>query len=469
MKNKVSFIIVVWWILILGFLGGYVLLFAPKEAVASEKENRMLQAFPEFSFEAMADGTFTSELETYFTDKILLRDALTTASKSFMNMFSILDSDDSLTEEKDDEDFGLAEEGAQHDGQGEDTSSDDETQVDQIRNDSFFNVYEPYADRDYINDPSVWEGNRYFDKYESESEYEYEHMMYITVGHKGNTEKTKTRDHNEADKSIAALNALAEVVPEDGKLYVVPVYISKTMNYVQNRMKALGKEARIDSQLEHYLRDNVADNVRVYSTIDILEDHFYEKEVLFYVTDHHWTQYGALTVANTVINDMGYVATEYVDYKKTFHRDAFYGSFSREDNVEEYDDIEFLNELKPTDMYFINRNGSLTDVEYIEEWAPEYASLLGGRVKPWGIVKTGSNTGRKALMFGDSYLLAFAVAFNEIYDEIYIIDNREYYKSFGGPISEIIENYGIDDVFVVYMGMYFFDETLQENLPNALY
>ena len=473
MKNKFSFIVVVWWIMILGFLGVYLMFFAPKAAIASEEENRMLQAFPKFSFESMAEGTFTSELESFLSDKMVMRSTFTSASSSFMDMFSCLGPNDSL---QNSEQGALAElEQVGVDNTDEEKDSEQEAQTDngdsivQVST-SFFNNFEPYADKYYQSDLSVWKGNRYADRYNFECEYsDGEDTLSIIVSDGKNTATYANNSRSVVNKTVKTLNELATLVSEDGKVYVIPAYVSTTMNNIQKRAVNIGKSVKIETETEHYLKNNVADNVSVYSVVDILREHFWEDTPLYFITDHHWTHYGALTVANAIINDMGYVATEYEDYKKTVYYNKFHGSFAAQNNTNEYDDIEFASELKPTDLYFIKKDNKLQSIEYINEDFPAYKSFLGGTIAPWGIVKTGSNTGRKALMIGDSYILAFSVAFNEYYDEIFYIDNRQYVKENAGSIEEIIKEYKIDDVFVVYLREYMFGKVVHENLMNALH
>jgi hypothetical protein len=43
----------------------------------SETENRTLAQFPEFSWEALKDGSYTEAIETYFADQFPLRDSWT--------------------------------------------------------------------------------------------------------------------------------------------------------------------------------------------------------------------------------------------------------------------------------------------------------------------------------------------------------------------------------------------------------
>ena len=60
---------------VLGLLfGGFLLFFLLPKQDFSENENRMLQKFPEFSWETLQDGSFMSELQTYLSEHFPARD-----------------------------------------------------------------------------------------------------------------------------------------------------------------------------------------------------------------------------------------------------------------------------------------------------------------------------------------------------------------------------------------------------------
>lgn len=70
MKNKVFITVFALLLAVISVAN----LLAPKKDF-SENENRSLAVFPEFSMEALRDGSFTSGVETYLSDHFLFRDA----------------------------------------------------------------------------------------------------------------------------------------------------------------------------------------------------------------------------------------------------------------------------------------------------------------------------------------------------------------------------------------------------------
>ena len=68
MKYKVSFVITLWWILLLALLGGMLIWLAPRKERISVEENRTLQGAPVFSIEAILNASFMDEVESYLSD-----------------------------------------------------------------------------------------------------------------------------------------------------------------------------------------------------------------------------------------------------------------------------------------------------------------------------------------------------------------------------------------------------------------
>ncbi|MGN0506182.1 MAG: DHHW family protein [Lachnospiraceae bacterium] len=62
---------VLFLVLVFGFTGAT---FAAPKRTFSENENRLLASMPEFSWEALFDGKFTADYETYITDQFFFRD-----------------------------------------------------------------------------------------------------------------------------------------------------------------------------------------------------------------------------------------------------------------------------------------------------------------------------------------------------------------------------------------------------------
>lgn len=73
-KLEITVVIIVFVVFISAF---FILMFAVPDVEFSQQENRYLQQAPDFSLDALFDGDFTEDFETYTTDQFPFRDAWT--------------------------------------------------------------------------------------------------------------------------------------------------------------------------------------------------------------------------------------------------------------------------------------------------------------------------------------------------------------------------------------------------------
>jgi len=84
MKHRCSFLITVWWILILAALGVFMLLFAPREERISDADNRMLAGAPEFGADEVISGEFMSGVDSWLSDGFFVRDKVVSFTKTLL-------------------------------------------------------------------------------------------------------------------------------------------------------------------------------------------------------------------------------------------------------------------------------------------------------------------------------------------------------------------------------------------------
>ena len=98
----------------------------PRSTV-SELEKRELATFPEFTWERLADGSFTSEVSTWFSDSEPYRDVFMTMSMQIKDLIGIAPSDDNVTfHASDTPQGGTDEEGRKQEEQKPDSMTIDE-------------------------------------------------------------------------------------------------------------------------------------------------------------------------------------------------------------------------------------------------------------------------------------------------------------------------------------------------------
>lgn len=195
---------------------------------------------------------------------------------------------------------------------------------------------------------------------------------------------------------------------------------------------------RVEESLPHVMFLDTADALRASGD-----------EYLFYRTDHHWTSLGAYTAFTAIAPGLG-VGSPVAEYDIYSVSSGFYGTlaaksgrFGTPDTVEIY--------LPKTDViYNVTYTGTMekTAVMYDREalqGSDHYAVFFGGNY-PRVDVTTTANTGRRLLLFKDSYANCMMQFLYPYFDEIVMIDPRYYYEN----AEPLLRQHGITDVLYLY-------------------
>ncbi len=285
MRRKIAFLLTLWWMILCGAAGLCLLLFANKEAVVSEDENRTLAAMPKLSASQLAAGSFDEAFEDFLCDKFFLRTEIVDATNGLKHLFSALTVDELIDQTETDEDAVMAllrrkmkkrterSEAERRRKHRKPTRNKSNRPTDAIRT---------AHDRICVLTPeqaSVW------------------------LIHADGT-KSALLTYTKADIESAAnvFNSYAALLPADGKLHVLLVPRSQTANKLALH---LDTESGWSSELESALEPLVSENVVVHSAVDILGSHMTQGEYIFFRTDHHWTALGAYYAADAMIRAQG--------------------------------------------------------------------------------------------------------------------------------------------------------------------
>lgn len=171
---------------------------------------------------------------------------------------------------------------------------------------------------------------------------------------------------------------------------------------------------------------NKTDNISLYET---LNNH--DKEYIYYRTDHHWTTYGAYLAYVEYCNTLGLTPSGY--NKKTVTED-FNGTLYSSSGVRfmQSDSIEaFENSTKVRCSVFDGKEETKHDFIYFDEFLNQkdkYAYFLGTN-QPIVRLYGENNTGKKLVIFKDSYAHCLAPMLLEQFDEVALVDLRYINKS----------------------------------------
>ncbi|MEN6339632.1 MAG: hypothetical protein ABFD03_05855, partial [Clostridiaceae bacterium] len=108
MRRKIAFVLTLWWMILCGALGLCLILFANRDAVVSEDENRTLAAMPELTAGELASGTFDEAFEEFLCDKFFLRTQIVDTTSNIKHLLSALTVDELLDQTESDEEAVMA-------------------------------------------------------------------------------------------------------------------------------------------------------------------------------------------------------------------------------------------------------------------------------------------------------------------------------------------------------------------------
>ncbi len=408
MKNKLSFVIVYWWLLGLLMMGLLLFCFAEKEERISESENRMLKGFPEFSLENLTSGQFFLGIESYLSDGIWGRDAIVGVSESILGLFSA-----NTAEEADMlKDAAMADE---IQGNLPDPSAGAVQEQPEVPEEAIpEQAAEEAASAEDLTKYGIWRIR--------------EDGTYVPV-----------RVTGEEDVILVAnmLNGFKEALPETGSVFYTNVPMTSTA--LTSRDSYAGWYENMDVGLSKHIREGV----HIINTPAILAEDLWNGEDVYFTADHHWTPRAAAMVADACMDILGVPTVPYEDYDYTVNRFANAASGKG-------DDLELMHPLQDTYGNSLPRGQVGEERKLINYDSNAYRAYLDGDSAIWMRYVTGFTTGKKALVIGDSFCNAFLPYLLPYYDEVHKVDARYYEPADnGGTMAQLLEQYGIDDVFIV--------------------
>ncbi len=457
MRRKIAFLLTLWWMILCGAAGLCLLLFANKEAVVSEDENRTLAAMPKLSVSQLAAGSFDEAFEDFLCDKFFLRTEIVDTTNGLKHLFSALTVDELIDQTETDEEAVMALL-PQEDEETEQSVSEAETQTQTQETDT--EPIEP-SEQTQSAQPTT------------ESGVLTPEQASVWLIHADGT-KSALLTYSKADIERAAnvFNSYAALLPAGGKLHVLLVPRSQTANKLALH---LDTESGWSSELESALEPLVSENVVVHSAVDILGSHMTQGEYIFFRTDHHWTALGAYYAANAMIQSEGYQTVPLTDYASQTI-EGFLGSIylhNRSAKLKELaDTLTYYEPLAPAESFWVSNTYRKGELKVLDTEQKDYKIFLGGTHGPYRVLDGGYHTGRNMLMICDSFGNAIAPFLMPYYDSVYMVDFRdEYYskEAAQGGVAEYIRRCGIQDIYVVLsesegVGTAFVNQLMPANL-----
>ncbi len=425
-----------------------------------------LTPFPEFSFSALADGSYTAQLGAYFSDTVFGKDNLKvmySQIKSFFGKETVF-----VTEDGEDEylfgDVGdpnkdplynessageiidISDPGEQSTESSDQTSgSESNTPVSSDESESNSSQDESSEEPDHSSDEpsqapetSEEQGDPFEDLCDG----------ICILGNRalevyyGDPNCNTLPRFADALKSFANKNPNVNVhsmmIPKSCAYYIAP---SKNFGHLADRTKK-----DVDS-----LKKLLGNTVTTIDIYDVLEQH--KKEEIYFRTDHHWTGLGAYYAAEQLAKQLGLPFKDLSTYEKNV-RPGYLGTMDRytdrHPSIHEHpeDFVTYVPDASYQATFYDQnfQNGFNRDSLFfrvgdnaVSSW---YLAFINGDAYSVKLKSNECNNGRKLLIVKDSYGNALAPYFLYSFEEVYIVDARE----FNVNLNTFVKDQGITDV-----------------------
>ena len=433
MKHRISFVTALWWAILLGVAGFFLLLTADRQPRLSESENRMLSGFPELNAGTLVSGDFMENFEGYLTDGFYGRDEVISFTERAMGRFSMLSQDDQLMAQAEDMENRLAQEGA---NQAEPSGGDVQPTAAPAPAQPTADALAPEIDEPEETDAPAPDGDFPLT----------EENCYLWLKRVDGTNKILyTYENSRVATYAETLRIIQTYLPDDGEIFVTQVPLASIGNrWTDQQDTYRGWGSSVETVLTRYLSGT--ERIHVFNTWEILEPYMTQGTPLFYHTDHHWSAEGAYIVASEMLKAQNLPVIPYEEYEYAAIR-------SKRNEAGDVDTFNVLYPLLPAHSYVITRLNEVNEISLMNYKSTTYTAYMNNSREPWRRIVTGANTGRKALVICDSFGNAFTPYILPYYDEVHMSDFRYGYydkAAAGGSIGELVRHYGIDDVYLIF-------------------
>ena len=446
------------WMVLLLSLGIFYAGFAPRDAEYTETENRTLAAFPQVTAENLFSGQFSQEIETYLLDRFPLRDQAIDGVNRLQSFLSFATYDEYLLiaeSEKDplvSDDYQDLLDDLLNQTEPEDTVATDPT----VTEPTVTDPTETTVETEPAENPPIEE--KPDAKLEDFPEYV---GVYMDTGY--GVEAVQSFHRNNVMAVTRVLNKLASCLPENGKL----MFTVGPAARIVNRFVNAEQKTSFYSTWDEIVNTLAADNVYAFDTPEIFSSHIMTGDYMSFRTDNHWTPYGAHKVYSQMAARAGKEIANYnTDFDITVE-EPFRGTYYR-DNPTAYfnvqpDTLELLMPKIPVEYRQLTSPDNYKVIDFLDFNAAKndrYAVYLCGPGGPWRYVECDNDQTENCLVVTDSFGLTVIPFLTSNYKQIHYYDAR-YYDSYvaGGSVSQLIEKYNIQDIYVIVADFHSFEST----------
>jgi hypothetical protein len=438
------------------FLLGLINIFYSNTTKISEVENRALKSKPKISIESVFSGEYSKEFDEYYSDTFFMRDSFVLISRELERFKGLTNNDGVEIVMHKGANVAFAQEIIQSDDVKLNESRTDESIFNEIET---MNKHEGYYElkKRTVEQNQGTEGDEEFEEDEHEE---------LQIEEPDNVAK----EENKLVGSILIMNDTAmEIFYMNGDACL---YYADTINSFQEELE--GSEGEnpvtvfsmlVPTQIEFidnekyramsssqefaidYVNDNLNESIVTINAYDALKNN--KEKYMYFRTDHHWTALGAYYAYTAFMDAINEDAISLEQYEVTKVEDYLGSTYSTtlSKALKDNPDTIYLYNPFTENKYYVYYEGPLEmdviDMNHADK-TRKYRIFLSGD-RPWGKIITEVKNGKKIVVIKDSYANAFVPFLIPHYEEIYVVDPRQFELN----ILDFIEENKIQEVLVL--------------------
>lgn len=426
-------------------IGACISLLLPLRPAVSENEKRTLTAFPDFNIKDFMNGSYFSQIDTWFADTFPFRDDLMLYSEQFTSLYGIrkqvvhggVVAGDNIPDVGIDADAlnQLVGQGDNQENQnGQEEHSEENHQTGNTAELPLMNVEDIGTNVEGTDGTTAAQAGERLGSIFVVGDSAYNYYAFSQIY---------------SDLYVETVNKLADSLQGKAALYdmVVPTSIDIALDdATRNSLTSSNQKKAI-----LYMYSRMNSNVQKTYVYDLLKSR--RNEYLYFRTDHHWTALGAYYAYSVFIKQLGKTPTPLEAYEELIF-DNFKGSFFTQSGVVSLgnnpDTVYAYKPLATNHLRFIDHEGTLVDYNIITDvssWNPtsKYNAFIGGDNAYTVISNPQLQDGSSCLVVKESFGNAFVPYLIDHFQNVYVVD----YRYYDGTVSALVEEYGIDTVIVI--------------------
>lgn len=460
-KKNIRRLFLAMWMVLLILLGIYFALFAPRNSEYSQEENRTLAGFPALTAENIFSGNFSQQMEDYLLDHFPGRNSVIDLTNWLQSSLSFASYDEYLLVAegpKDLLDTGI-----------------DQDEIDDLLNDFQSETASPTAESTQPPTETTEETTTPPEETTAPAETtvpptekpltidDFPNTLYVRMDTGDGEKMIDDYSRSRVAAVTAVLNKYAQLLPEGGKLTFTVVPQSRYANRFVNAKEKVSFYATWDDVVNGLGNHNVY----AFDTAEILADAIRRGEYVYFRTDMHWTPYGSYLVYSQMVQQAGKTPCSYTEDFNLTVEEPFRGTYYR-DNPSAYMNVEAdtLDLLMPKFPLEWRRTTGKDEYKLIDflnfdaKKNDRYTVYLGGPAGPWTYAECDNGETESCLVITDSFGLGYIPFLTCNYKQVHYYDTRYYNaKTVGYSVSEMIDLYDIQDIYVVVGDLHSFESS----------